>query len=117
MRSDEPGFVSQTPAGPFASHDQGMTAAGTTPDRATPPDDTAPSMQTGIPGVGTAMSLSAQTGPGEGSSPQLPGQNDASVIAPGPAQEYTSTGASGSSSLADHWPRKPGQQLPGGGTA
>ena len=63
----------------------------------------------GRPGSGTAQPLSA--GPGESASTSLPGQTAVSVISPGPAEGYISTGATGTGH-ADHWPRYDWQSQP-----
>lgn len=88
----------------------GTGAAGSTAPRTLPPDRDLPAGQwSGRPGSGTAQPLSA--GPGESASTSLPGQTAVSIISPGPAEGYISTGATGTDH-ADHWPRYDWQSQP-----
>lgn len=115
-RYDQVGFTARTPAGSFNPHDDAMTATGSTPSRTVSWD--APIDPAGVTGdpSGIAIPLDQAGGHKTGSS-TVPGQVDPSVIIPLEASQITSTGASGSADLADHWSRKSGQQLPSGGTA
>jgi hypothetical protein len=105
---DSPGFVSHLPGVTMDAHDNAMTASGSNPSRSSS-DAVALSGQSGIPGVGTVTPLAGQADPGSAGVNQ-PGQNDASVIAPGPAQGYTSTGAGQGHNIASdryEWQQKP----------
>jgi hypothetical protein len=86
-------------------------AAGSTGDRTPPPDEDVPAGQSGLPGVGTELPLTVQAGLGSSASTSQPGQTAASVISPGPAQDYADTGAGQGST--DHWARRDYQQAPG----
>lgn len=88
-------------------------APGSSPDRTAPPDSVVPGGRTGLPGVGTVTALDLQAGPGESASTSQPGQTAASVIAPGPASDYSSPGPRPSSAHTDAWPREDWQQGPG----
>ena len=102
-RYDEYGFRGATPAGDLDQ--RAYTATGSEPDRAPSPDDTVPATSTGIPGVGTVMSLSAQTGHGEGTSPQQPGQSKLGITGADGQENYVNTGAGhGSPVAADRYP-------------
>jgi hypothetical protein len=95
----------------------GTGALGSAGDRTAPPDAGIPGGTSGIPGVGTAMALSLQAGPGESASTTQPGQNAASQIAPdeGGTYTFTSTGAGqGVNVSATAHGRQPWQQPPGG---
>ena len=107
---DEYGFRGTTPAGDLDQ--RAYTAPGSDPSRTPTPDNTVPSVQTGLPNSGMVMSLAAMTGPGEGTSPQMPGQNDLGVTGASGDPGYTDTGAgSGSPVAADRydWQAKPGR--------
>ena len=119
---DEYGFQGATPVGDFDQRTG--TAPGSSPSRTEPPDaHIDPSAVTGDPS-GISYELIGPPGSAKSASPQMPGQNDATVISPGADQgniytassdAYTSTGAG--QGHADHWTRKPGQQTASGGTA
>lgn len=89
----------------------GTGAAGSTASRTRPPDTGIPHIDSGIPGTGTALPLFAQTGRGESASLNQPGQNDTSIMSPGPADEYASHGPYDSGGHADHWRRYSWQAL------
>lgn len=89
----------------------GTGAAGTSPDRTPPGDGGVPASSSGLPGVGTEMPLSFQAGLGSSASTVQPGQNAASIIAPGPSADYVDTGAG--QGHTDPWPRENWQQEPG----
>lgn len=96
---DQPGFRGATPVGNIDQ--RAGTASGSAPSRTPSPDDAVPGGNSGVPGVGTVLPLAQQANGAEGASPQQPGQNDASILTPGPAEGYTSTGSGRGSNLAD----------------
>jgi hypothetical protein len=109
-RYDEPGFTGQTPTGPFQSHDNGMTAPGGGPlgggarrggEQVGQAEIRNPFDSAQEPG-GTVNVSTADTSVADGTS-------SASALYPS-TEGLTDTGARGSSGLADHWTRKPGQQ-------
>lgn len=108
---DSPGFRGATPTGNLDQ--RSGTATGSVPSRTPSPDDATPSIETGLPGVGTVLPLAQQTSSGEGASPEQPGQVDASVLTPGPAEGYASTGAGRGHNIADQH-RYPWQAAAGG---
>lgn len=110
---DSPGFMSRLPGLDMDAHDGAMTATGSSPSRTPSPDNAVPAAQTGIPNVGTVMSLSAQTGPGEGASPNQPGQNDLGLPGASSDAGYADTGAGSGHNFTDQrrydWQSKPGR--------
>lgn len=95
----------------------GLPSPGSVPSRTVPPDERPADFETGSPGgSGQPMSVAEQAVDGRNASPQLPGQNDGSLIMGAPAQEpgFTETGAGGGGAIVDRSYRFPWQQGPGG---
>jgi hypothetical protein len=94
----------------------GTGAGGSTADRTPRPDTSVPDGDSGLPGVGTQMHLSYQSGPGESASTNQPGQVDGSLISPGDSADYASHGPHDGDghTMADALGRYPWQAQPGG---
>lgn len=92
----------------------GQLAPGSVPSRTPAPDRGAPDSDSGAPGMGTPMNLRDQAVDSRNASPQTPGQNDPSVISPGPAEGYVDSGARSGHEHTDAWPRFSWQASPGG---